>query len=73
MPISKNLLTKSYRRKQFGKLGLSSSILVTCNSFWQITFSDTFFSNYFHRYEILRIFDTHIQKRYKNFLGSLNT
>ena len=57
---------KSVKNQRF-----SSSILLTCKSVWQITFSGRIFFDYFHRYErkILKILNTHMPKKNKNNFG----
>ena len=51
----------------------SSSILLNCKSFWQITFLGGFFFSYFHRFEIsvkfCEFWILKCQKRKKNFWG----
>ncbi len=55
----------------------SSSILLTCKSVWQITFSGWIFLDYFHRFEIsIKFCEFWIlicHKRTKKMLGSLST
>ncbi len=52
---------------------LFSSILLTCTSFWQITFSRYTFLKLFpwilNQHKILRFFDTHMLKTKKKFGG----
>ncbi len=69
---AKNLQTKKLQAKSVQNWSLASSILLTCTSFWQITFSRYTFFKLFPRIwnqrKILRFFYTHmLKKKLKNF------
>ncbi len=68
---------KCRSKKRLLNRSLSSSVLLTCKCFWQITFSGCSFSYDFHRFEISVKFCAFLivicQKRKRKFLGSLCT
>jgi hypothetical protein len=71
--MQKISLQKSYRQKRCAKLELSSTILLTCKCFWQITFSRytifKLFPRIWNQRKILRFLYSYVKKEIKIFRG----